>query len=354
MATPIPHFRPSLDKREIAAVAQVIASGRLAEGPQVEALEAELAATVGQRFGIATSSGTAALYLALQGLGIKSGDRVVIPSYVCTALLNAVALTGATAVLADVDPLCGNLTPETVKKALTGRVRAVIVPHLFGQPADAVAIERLGVPVVEDCAQCVGATINGRKAGGQTTLAIFSFYATKVLAAGEGGLIASSDRTMARRIMDLREYDNRETWQPRFNLKLSDLHAAIARVQLTKLPGFIRRRRANAKRYSREFADFPAAISLPLPPDGIEPIYFRYVVRAHEGASRLIKKMQKHGITCARPIFKPLHQYLGKSGFPGSEAIFHQAVSLPCYPALSPAEVDRITAAVRQTLAPLR
>jgi dTDP-4-amino-4,6-dideoxygalactose transaminase len=339
----IPHSKPFIGDTEIAACSRVIASGQLSEGPEVASLEREICIAAGQRYGIAVSSGTAALYVALRSLGVTKGDSVVIPSYVCTALLNAVAMTGATPSLSDVDPDTGEMTVDTAKKALRKNTKAAIVPHLFGQPTDASSIESaLGVPVVEDCAQCIGTTVGNNKAGGQTAISIFSFYATKLLCAGEGGMVATSDKRIAGAILDLREYDNRDTFVPAFNFKLSDVQAALARQQLRKLPEMIRRRRTIAKLYDTAFANLSLHISLAKSENIRKSVYFRYVVQTSLKVQTIIKKMEIKGIACRRPIYKPLHLYLKKNGFPGTDEIYKRAISIPIYPGLTQVQVDYI------------
>jgi perosamine synthetase len=350
MRTTIPHSRPFVGKEEQAAAGRVIASGQLAQGPEVAGLEHELSRYAGRRYGVAVSSGTAALYCSLRALDVKRGDAVVIPSYVCTALLNAVYLAGATPLLADVDPATGNLDVDNVKKALRAKTKAVIVAHLFGHPARADEIERLGVPVIEDCAQCVGATVNGKRAGSLTTMSVFSFYATKVLAAGEGGLVATSDRRIAQRILDLREYDNRDDYVPRFNFKMSDIHAAIASVQVKKIAAIVRGRRAIARVYRAQLCEALADDQLPPQNPGLDSMYYRFVLRLRQSPLATVAAMRKKGIACGRPVFKPLHRYLGLSGFPGSEEIYKQALSIPIYPGLTSTQIRRIADTLRSVL----
>ena len=340
----IPHSRPFVGTREKRAVNEVIGSLQLAEGEQVRSLEKELSTFVGHDYGVAVSSGTAAIYLALKALGVKKGDAVIIPSYVCTALLNAVLHADAIPALCDVDPATGNMGMQNVKKVLRKNTRAIIVPHMFGYPASAAGIAALGVPVIEDCAQCVGATIGNRRVGSMSQVSIFSFYANKLIAAGEGGMVATSDPKIARKIKESREYDNRNTYAPSFNFKLSDVHAAIARQQLEKLPAMIKKRRSTAHQYCRRFSALSHTIQMPIEEKGHGPVYYRFVVRASSGPMRdaIMKKMDQAGISCRRPVFKPLHRYLNKSGFPGAEDIFLKALSLPVYPGLNSQQIDRI------------
>jgi perosamine synthetase len=209
---------------------------------------------------------------------------------------------------------------------------------MFGYPASVGAIERLGVPVIEDCAQCVGARIGRKPVGSLSTVAVFSFYATKMIAAGEGGMVATSDRGVRERIIALREYDRRETWTPSFNFKLSDLHAALALVQLKKLPEMVRLRGAAAQGYRAAFSGH-TGIQLPPRERGVEPVYYRFVVRCAKETSPLIEILQKAGIGCGKPVFKPLHRYLKKSGFPNADRLQESSLSLPMHPGLSPKDV---------------
>jgi perosamine synthetase len=337
----IPHSKPFLGTQEANAVRHVIMSGQVAQGPEVVGLETEKCKATGQRFGVAVSSGTASLYLALRSLDVKHGDSVVIPSYVCTALLNAVLMTGATPSLSDVDPETGEMTVDTAKNAMRKNTKAAIVPHLFGVPADAHSIEsELGIPVIEDCAQCLGTSVDRTKAGNQTRISVFSFYATKLLCAGEGGMVATSDRRIADTVIALREYDNRENYVPSFNFKLTDVQAALARRQLKKLPAMISRRRAIAEAYDSSFGGEPTVDKRPCNEAVLrKSVYFRYVVQTSRPVQALIKKMKTKGIICCRPIYKPLHHYLGNTGFPGTDAIFNKAISIPLYPGLSSHQV---------------
>jgi perosamine synthetase len=335
----IAHSKPYLGKEELDAARAVVLSGQLAQGALVERLETDLAKFAGHRYGVALSSGTAALYCALRGLGAGPGDDVVIPAYVCAALLNAVVMAGARPVLSDVDPITGNLTPELVKRRLTKKTKAIIVPHMFGYPAPVPAIGRLGVPVIEDCAQCVGARIGGKSVGALSTIAIFSFYATKMIAAGEGGMVATSDRGVKERIIGLREYDKRESWTPSFNFKLSDLHASLALAQLKKLSEMVRLRRAIAQGYRTAFSG-QGGIQLPPMERGVEPVYYRFVVRLTRAIGPVIKALREKAIECGTPVYKPLHRYLKQPGFPNADALQKSSLSLPMHPGLSKKDVE--------------
>jgi dTDP-4-amino-4,6-dideoxygalactose transaminase len=342
----IPHSRPLIGAPEMAAVRRVLTSRHLAAGPEVALLEQELSSVAGHTHGIAVSSGTAALYLSLRALGVKRGDRVLIPSYVCTALLNAVAMCDASPVAADVDATTGAMTVETARTALCARVKAIVVPHLFGFPADVAGIAQLGVPIVEDCAQCVGTA----RVGGLSHISVFSFYATKLLAAGEGGMVATSDRRLAETVRTLHEYDKREVFSPSFNFKLSDLHAAVARAQVARLPKTIAARRALAKEYCSALAGV-SGVRLPSDDVKTSSVFYRFVVRVNRSPDAVAEAMARSGVECGRPVYKPLHRYLRLPGFPGATRMHRNALSLPIFPELAPEQVRAVAGALRMALA---
>lgn len=340
----IPHSRPTLGRNEKKAVARVVDSGMLAQGVEVLALEDEMAGMLQRRHAVAVSSGTAALHLALAALGVGPGDRVAMPSYACTALLHAVSLSGAAPLLTDVDPSTFNLDPDDLGRRLTRRVKAVIVPHMFGLPAEIDAIAKWGLPVIEDCAIALGARWRGKPVGNYGTLAVASFYATKMMTTGEGGMVLGDRSRLLETVRDLRSYDHRKTHRLRFNYKMTDLEAALGRVQLGRLDELVRRRRRLARFYLRELADGPWE----LPPDREEHVYYRFVIRCRS-AGRIVSECSRQGIEAARPVFRPLHRYLGQRGFSGAEEAHRRAVSIPLYPTLSRANAGRVVLALRRS-----
>src|SRR5437016_4637329 len=263
-----------------------------------------MAKVTGQSQGVAVSSGTAALYLALMALGIGARDEVVIPSYVCTALWHAVRLTGAKPVLADIDPVTFHLSPQAMTRVLTCHTKAVIVPHMFGLPADIETIKRHGVHVIEDCAQTLGVTVHGAPVGGMGKLAICSFYATKLLTTGEGGMVLGRDKSLVGRVRALRQYDEQHAPECAFNYKMTDLQAALGLCQVARLESFLARRRAIAARYHE--AILQAGLTPPTLPPGLEHGYFRYVVRLpHPVDPALDRAARTLGIGCRRPVDPP-------------------------------------------------
>lgn len=340
----IPHSRPTLGQEESDQVLEAIRSVQLSQGERVHMFEQTFADSMGMKHASATSSGTAALHVTLLALGVGVADEVIIPSYVCTALLNAVRYVGATPVLADIDQDTGNLDPLDVNKRLTRRTKAVIIPHMFGLAADMDRLTKLDVPIIEDCAQTVGGTYGGKRVGTFGHAAIFSFYATKVMTTGEGGMVVSYSRKLIERVKDLREYDERREDDVRYNYKMTDIHAALGLAQLTKLETFIRRRRSIAKQYDQAFKD----LGFKLPPNKIGHIYYRYVIGLDSAASFLIQRLQAKGIMCAKPVFKPLHRYLKQKGYPKTENVWHRSISLPIYPSLQSVDVNLVISTIKK------
>lgn len=342
----IHHSRPSLNDDEIRALQHVLTSGQIAQGLQIKSFEEELGNFHDLLPGVATSSGTTALHLALLALGVGPGDEVLLPSYVCSAPLHAVYQSGATPILVDVDPTNGNVDPEDLKKRLTSKSKAIIVVHLFGLPANVREIAALGVPVIEDCAQALGAELAGRKVGTFGRVAICSFYATKIITTGEGGMLLSSDPDLLARSRDLRDYDKKEDLRARFNYKMTDLQAALGCSQFQKLERFLGQRGELAKVYSEQLTTLPC--TLPSAQQG--RIYYRYVVSIEGNIPELIHKLSIMGIEVARPVYRPLHRYCDLEGYPGAEIAWKSHLSLPIHPSLTSQDVHRVCQTLQQAL----
>jgi len=344
----IPHSRPTIDEDDAAAVTAVLKSGHLSQGREVARFESALASFIGTKTGVAVSSGTAALHLSLLALRIKRGDEVILPSYVCTAPLNAVHLATATPVIADIDRDTFNIDVADVKKRITGQTRAIIVPHLFGLPADLDELQSLGIPVIEDCAMSIGSRFKGRLAGSFGVVSVFSFYTTKMMATGEGGMVLSDRDDLIEAIRDLRDYDEKEGYAVRFNYKMTDLQAALGISQLKKLPLFIEKRKGLAARYDGELESMGAPV--PPVPEEREHVYYRYVIRVNDPPA-FMERMRRGGVECRRPVFRPLHRYLGLKGYTAADDAWDRAVSIPLYPSLQEKEQQDI---IRQMKIALR
>ncbi len=343
----IPHSRPTIGEEEIEAVSAVLRSGQISQGAQVARFEDAVASLIGVRGGVATSSGLAALHLSLVALDIAEGDEVVIPGFVCAALLNAVRLVGATPVLADIDGETFNIDVRDIKRRLRKKTRAIIVPHMFGLAADIRDIVSLGIPVIEDCAQSLGASYEKAPTGSFGLLSVFSFYATKVICTGEGGMVTSNDNILLSKIRDLRDYDEKDDGTLRYNYKLTDMQAAMGLAQLAKLPGMIARRREIASIYTETLSKYP--VMLPFCPKNREHIFFRYVIRTPR-VDEILATGAKNGIAYRRPVYRPLQDYVGGTGYPETEAVVRKSVSLPIYPSLKDYEITLVLDNLIRTL----
>lgn len=341
----IPHSRPSIEKADISAVADVLAQGQLTDTTQITLFENEVSYYVGQTGGIATNSGTSALFLALLALADNGRNEIIIPSYACIALLNAIYSAQLTPVVVDIGGCGYNICLSTVKNAITRKTKAIIAPHMFGDPiSDIQDIIELGVPVIEDCALSVGASLDNKKVGSIAELAVFSFYTTKLLTTGHGGMVLTRSRTKLDTLRDLIQYDNRREYRQSFNLRLTDFQAALGRSQLGQLNAFIERRRQIAAIYDDCFAQVN---TVSVQARAFGSVYFRYIVQVQD-TDTWIARMQEQGVECRKPVYKPLHQYFGSNAakFPNTERAQKHNVSLPIYPSLSEHEIDCIIDAV--------
>ncbi len=357
----IPHSYPAFGREEKNASSRVLDSFCIAQGPKVEEFEHRFARSVDRKYGVAVSSGTAALVMALKALGISAKDKVAIPSYTCTALLHALDFTGAKPLITDISAEDMNLCAADLKRRLTSKTAAVMVPHLFGRATDMRSLLRLGVPVIEDGTQALGARTAGKSVGSFGVMSVFSFYATKMITTGEGGMIVTDSSALARKLKDMRDYDKKNTYRFRMNFKMTDLQAAIGIEQLKKLPDFVRARRKIAGFYTAalsssrkrgsdsRFRGNDRGLVLPFTSNDRAHVYFRYVLRVPGGAARLLRHLNRKGIEAKSPIFKPLHRYLGlpDRDYPETARALRQACSLPIYPALSADKARAIAREIR-------
>lgn len=352
----IPHSRPTIGKNEISAVASVLKSGLISLGSATGEFEKIFAKYHSVRGGVAVNSGTSALHTALLALGVTNGDAVIIPTYSCIALLNAVKYTGAKPVLADTAKGMWDMDAEWVESYLEKysnrrRVKAIIAVHLFGKPADMDRLtdisNRYSIPLIEDCAMALGAEYKGRKVGSFGDISVFSFYATKVITTGEGGMLISNSPGILSAAKNLREYDEKKNGILRFNYKMTDFQSAMGISQMKRLPGFIKKRRLIAKKYIEGMKNMP--IFFPEERINMKSIYFRFVIKT-KNAGMFIRKMASNGIVCRRPVFMPIHRATGEDLLPNAERIWEEAVSLPIYPLLDEHSVNKVIASTRKTM----
>jgi perosamine synthetase len=272
----ISHSKPTLYQEDISTVVEVLNSGQLADSAQVALFEKELSAYIGHEGGLAANSGTNALYLALLSLGHNNKDEVIIPSYVCIALLNAIYHAKLKPRIVDINEHDYNISLKEIEKAINNRSKTIIVPHMFGDPIENIEdIVNLGLPVIEDCALSVGASVNDKKIGSFSALSVFSFYVTKVFTTGHGGMILSSSAEMLNTLKDYMRYDNRKEYHRSFNFRLTDFQAALGRSQLSRLDDFIAKRREIAGRYNNCFRNING---LKVPSRAEGSIYYRYII----------------------------------------------------------------------------
>ena len=365
----IPFLDLAAQYREIraeidAAVLQVLASGRYILGPEVEALEAVMADRMSCAHAVSTASGTDALHLALRAAGIGPGDEVITSPFTFVATAEAILYTGARPVFADVEPVTLTLDPQQVEAAIGPATRAILPVHLYGCPADLDSLEKVAeryrLAIIEDAAQALGATINGRAAGSVGLAGCFSFYPTKNLgAAGDGGMVVTNDATIAERVRILRNHGTREPYRHHelgYNSRLDELQAAILRVKLGHLERWNDRRRFLARRYATALTGLP--VQIPVDPPGRLSAYNIFTVRTAR-RDDLQDSLRQARIQTMVYYPQPLHleaPYRGFGGGPGSLPVAEEAattvLSLPCFPTLSDTEVERITGAISAFFSP--
>ena len=357
----IPASGLQIGDEERAAIDRVLASGMLAQGPEVAAFEAEFAEHVAGRSCVAVSSGTSALLLGLLALGIGPGDEVVVPSFSFAATANAVVLAGARPVFVDIEPHHFNLDPGAVRAAITERTAAIIVVHLYGHPAAMAPLSEIadahGLAIVEDAAQAHLARLAGRPVGSFGSVAAFSFYPTKNMTTGEGGMVVCADDATARRVRLLRNQGMEKRYANEvvgYNARMTDLQAAIGRVQLGHLPEWTDVRRRNAAFLTEALGGVAARSGVGLPPvaPAAEPVWHQYTVRAPR-RDDLVDRLSDLGVPTGVYYPTPIHQlpaYDLYLDLPRTAAAARQVVSLPVHPNLSAAQLDHIVHAVERAV----
>lgn len=382
----VPFHRPSVGEEEIAAVTETLRSGWLTTGPRVAEFERAFRAYTQAPFAVAVNSCTAGLHLALASLGIGEGDEVITTPLTFCSTVNVILHVKATPVLADVGE-DGNICPRRIAECITSRTKAIIPVHLAGLPCDMKAIRDLArrkrVPVVEDCAHAVGAHVNGRPIGGfpadadaQTSMAVFSFYATKNMTTGEGGMVTTANEGLAERVRRLslhgiskdawNRYSDRGHWfyevlEPGFKYNMTDIQAAIGVHQLRKLEWFLELR----TRYAQLYGELLRGIEELEPPTtrpDCRHAWHLYMLRLRLdrisiSREEFIERLRERGVgTSVHFIPVPLHPYYadfpgdGRDSCPVALALYPRLVSLPLYPAMTEAQVEYVAQAVRSVI----
>jgi dTDP-4-amino-4,6-dideoxygalactose transaminase len=365
----IPVMRPWLGEEEAKAAAQAVASGWIAQGPRVQEFEEAFAAAIGTPHAVAVSSCTVALHLALIAAGIGPGDEVIVPSLSFIATANAVRYVGARPVFADVDLATQNLTPHAVQPHLTSRTRALILVDQAGVPADLDAMralcDPLRVTVIEDAACAAGSTYRSSPAGAGAELAVFSFHPRKLLTTGEGGMLTTSDGSVAARARRLREHgmdvsavDRHRSQQPviehytevGFNYRMTDIQAAIGLVQLRKLAETVARRRILARRYQELLSVFPGLLTADDAAHGETNYQSFWMLLPEEsavGRDDLMRLFAEAGISVRRGIMaahlEPVYADAGAS-LPVTERLTRHSLILPLFHQMTEPQQDQVVA----------
>lgn len=360
----IPAAKPIIGDEERAAVDRVMRSGMVAQGPEVAAFEGEFAEQlVGGRTCVAVNSGTSGLHLGLLAAGIGAGDEVIVPSFTFAATANAVALTGARPVFADISRDTFNLDPASVAAAVTDRTAAIMPVHLYGNPADldglAAVADEHGLELFEDAAQAHGANYRGRPVGSFGTFAMFSLYPTKNMTSGEGGMVACADEDIARGVRLLRNQGMERQYANEvvgLNNRMTDIHAAIGRVQLTKVGAWTQQRQANAAALDAALGAI-AGVVVPPVREGCTHVYHQYTIRL-DGASgaerdRVVTALrEEHRVGCGVYYPTPNHELVSLARYapahelPETARAAAEVISLPVHPSLSEGDLERIAAGV--------
>jgi perosamine synthetase len=361
---------PSIEEDDLAAVAEVLTSGLLVQGPRVARFEQEVADYVGVKHAIAVTNCTAALHMSLLSLNVRAGDLVIVTAYSWPATANVIELCGAQPVFVDICPDTFNLSPGALETTLNRlmsnaktahRVKAVLPVHTFGQMANMPAIlelaDRYDLPVVEDAACALGATLDGRQAGSWATLGCFSFHPRKAITTGEGGMITTNDAETARQLKALRNHGqdpdapSADFILPGFNNRMTEIQGALALTQMSKLERIIEARRRAASYYDQLLAE--TEFQAPVVDKGGTHVYQSYVMLLPEGLAAqrqvLIEQAKEHGIettigTWHLPMISYARSRYGfKTGdFPVTDQVFARSITLPLYEKISRAEQEKV------------
>ena len=376
----IPFHRATIGDEEVAAVSEVLRSGWLTMGTRTQEFERQFARYVGAPDAIAVSSGTAALHLALDAIGLRPGEEVLLPTTTFTATAEAVIYLGGRPVLVDIEPNAMNIDVEDAARRITPRTRAILAVHLAGLPCDLEALQKLasnyGLRVVEDAAHALPSSYGGRTIGSISEFTAFSFYATKTLTTGEGGMVTTANAEAAERMRMMRLHGiSRDAWkryhaegswryevmEAGYKYNFTDLQAAIGLVQLQKCDAMCEARRRIAEQYTLGLQDLEE-VELPATPPDRESSWHLFILRLHLDRleidrDQFIEELKRCGVGCS-VHFIPLHLHAfyqrefgcGAGDFPTAEAEYRRCISLPIFPTMREDEIERVLQAVIGTV----
>jgi len=344
--------KPLIGEEEKKAVMKVLDSGMIASGPKTKEFEEEFAKYVGTKYALAATSGTAALHLGLLSLGIKENDEVIIPSFSFIASVNSILFCNATPKFCDVDEKTFNIDVEKIENLITKKTKAIMPVHLYGLSANMKEIQKIAddhdILDIGDAAQAHGTALNGKMAGSFGNLECFSFYPTKNMTTGEGGMITTNDNKLFEIANSIRDHGRKKTkWgyehgRIGYNYRMTDISAAIGLEQLKKLPSFLKKRRENAKFYDKNLEN----VETPYILDDAEHAYHQYTIKC-KNRDKLLEELKKNEIGFGIYYPKPLHKYphlkkFGHNDLKVSERLVNEVVSLPVHPALTKEELEKV------------
>lgn len=351
---------PIIGDEEIEAVTEVLKSGMLAQGAVVEEFQEKFAQYCEAKYGIATSSGTTALHTALVACGVEPGDEVITTPFTFAATSNSVLYSGAKPVYADIDEKTFNLDPEKIEEKITDKTKAILPVHLYGQPADLNPMlelaEKYDLKVIEDAAQAHGSTYHGKKIGSIGDAGCFSFYPTKNMTTGEGGMVTTNDEELAEKASMVRAHGESKRYEQSllgYNYRMTNIGASIGLVQLKNIEKFNEKRNENAK-YLSDGMNSIDGITTPIIDDNVTHVFHQYTIRVSKDRDAFKDFLTEKGIGTGvhYPIVlykQPYYQSMGISGnCPVAEKAASEVISLPVHPSLTTDELDTIISAVKE------
>jgi len=336
----LPHSRPWIIKDDIEIVKKIIKNKMISTGEVVQQFEKKISKYLLSKYSFAQSSGTTALILSLNALNIKPGDGVILPSYVCKNVLEAVLAIGSIPQLCDVNEN-GVITEKTVKKVFNKKSKAIIAVHIYGNICDVVSLRKFQVPIIEDACQAFGLDINGKKAGTIGDLGVLSFNATKCLATGEGGMVVTNSYKYAKKIKKIiyyKDYDSGVRFQY-FN-SITNIQAAMGISQLKRYNKFLKKRKYLFDKFYSSCQDN----SIKIVNDLKSNMKFRFVIKKKRSFKYIEKKFLSQNIIIRKGVDQLLHRILNLNDkdFRNSVELFNRSISIPFYPSLSNSEINRI------------